>query len=383
MSDRLDSSIFGDAADDVHYRAEPEERRGPGDRGPGTGRSGSKRIIVLLVVVALVALGGYFGVTKLGQLTGGSASGDYPGPGTGSVTVEVKAGDTGAAIAETLASAGVVKSAQAYLQAASDNEAAAGIQPGYYIMKQQMRAEDAVNYLADPTNRHVTKVTIPEGRRVSEIFALLSKATGIPVADYQAAAKNPDALALPAAANGKLEGYLSPATYEFGPKDTAADQLREMIATMISTTATMGIDETKLHRVLTIAGLVEAEAARDQDRPKVARVIENRLAQGMPLQLDSTVVYVAGRRGISTTPAERLVKSPYNTYYVKGLPAGPISAPGKASIQAALTPAPGPWLFFVTVNPQTGETLFTNTLAEHNKFVLQFQQWCAAHKGVC
>lgn len=381
MNDRLDTSIFGDAADDVHYQAEPEHQTGPEPGGRGRGRG--KRFVVLALVVALVALVGYLGVTKLGQLTGGTVSADYPGPGTGSVTVEVKAGDTGSAIAETLAAAGVVKSAQAYLQAAADNEEAAGIQPGSYIMKKEMRAQDAVAFLADPANRHVTKVTIPEGRRVTEVFALLSKATGIPVADYEAAAKNPDALALPADAKGNLEGYLFPATYEFGPKDTAADQLREMVATMIATTTALGIDETQLHRVLTVAGLVEAEAARDEDRPKVARVIENRLAKGMQLQLDSTVVYVAGRRGISTTPAERLVKSPYNTYYVKGLPAGPISAPGKASIQAALNPAPGPWLFFVTVNPQTGETLFTSTLADHDKFVAQFQQWCAAHKGVC
>ena len=111
--------------------------------------------------------------------------------------------------------------------------------------------------------------------------------------------------------------------------------------------------------MLTIASIVEAEARRDADRGKVARVVSNRLAKKMKLQMDSTVHYVVQRRGgVATSDAERATKSPYNTYYAKGLPPGPIGNPGRASITAAARPTPGPWLYFVAVNPDTGETRF-------------------------
>jgi UPF0755 protein len=100
----------------------------------------------------------------------------------------------------------------------------------------------------------------------------------------------------------------------------------------------------------------------------------------MPLQLDSTVLYAnGGIRSITTTPAQRAVNSPYNTYQVKALPPGPIDSPGEDAIKAALAPADGTWLYFVAVNPQTGETRFENTPAEHDADTKLFQQWLAAH----
>ncbi|HEY9293616.1 MAG TPA: endolytic transglycosylase MltG, partial [Microlunatus sp.] len=130
--------------------------------------------------------------------------------------------------------------------------------------------------------------------------------------------------------------------------------------------------------------LIEAEVNRPADRPKAARVIYNRLAAGMPLQLDSTVHYAIGRRGkVTTTAQERANKSPYNTYVHKGLPPGPIGAPGKAALEAAANPAAGDWLYWVAVNPDSGETVFTKTKAEHDAAVARFQQWCRTHSGKC
>jgi UPF0755 protein len=111
----------------------------------------------------------------------------------------------------------------------------------------------------------------------------------------------------------------------------------------------------------------------------VARVLENRLADGMPLQLDTTVNYANGKAGVTTTAQDRRNPSPYNTYLHAGLPPGAISNPGTEALQAVLAPTPGDWRFFVVVNPQTGDTRFAKTAAEHQQNVLLFQQWLREH----
>src|SRR5690606_16365559 len=136
--------------------------------------------------------------------------------------------------------------------------------------------------------------------------------------------------------------------------------------------------------LVTVASIVEREAgsANPDDRARVARVIVNRLAQDMPLQMDSTVHYAVNDYATTTTTDEqRAVDSPYNTYKHKGLPPGPIAAPGRAALEAATSPAAGDWLYFVTVNLDTGETRFAVTYEEHEANVALFQQWCQANPG--
>jgi UPF0755 protein len=133
---------------------------------------------------------------------------------------------------------------------------------------------------------------------------------------------------------------------------------------------------------LTVASIVEREVARPEDRPKVARVIYNRLAQDMRLQMDSTVHYASGERGsVWTSDEARASDSPYNTYKHKGLPPGPIASPGAAALEAAVNPADGDWLFFVAVNLDTGETRFTSTAAEHQQAVDELHAWCEASEA--
>jgi UPF0755 protein len=108
---------------------------------------------------------------------------------------------------------------------------------------------------------------------------------------------------------------------------------------------------------------------------KISTVIDNRIARGTPLQMDSTVNFATGKRGITTTEQDRATDSPYNTYRYAGLPSGPINSPGDAAIAAAVRPEPGPWLYFVTVNPDRGETRFAATAEEHQANVTLFQQW--------
>jgi len=364
---------------------EPEPRRGDGHtrRGRRTGRA-AKRLLVFVVAIALIGAAAFAAVAVLKPVFAGfGGDTDFPGPGGAEVQVTVNPGDTGRAIANTLFTAGVVKTAKAFTDAAADNQASAGIQPGEYTLKREMKASDAVAVLANPANRTVPMVTVPEGRWKSEVFAILSKASGKPVADYEAAAKDAAALGLPAGANGNVEGYLFPATYEFAKDSSATEQLRQMVQKTLSTMTAQGVAPGDMQKVLTTASILEAEGRSTEDRQKQARVLLNRMEKGMNLQLDSTVSYGVQKRALTTTDAERADPNPYNTYVNAGLPAGPIGNPSASAIQAALNPADGPWLFWVTVNPNTGETKFAETSQEHDQYVQEFQAWCQANAGTC
>jgi UPF0755 protein len=384
--DAYDHEDAYDPLRDPYDEPSPEFRRGDRHRRKqGRTKRAVRRVLVLLLALGLVGAAAVAAVSVLRPMFTGLGSGDndYSGPGTGSVQVTVNAGDTGRIIAQNLTNAGVVKSAKAFVDAAGDNPASAGIQPGQYTMKKEMKAADAVTWLADPANRSVPMVTIREGLWKSEVFAELSKQTGRPVSEYESAAKDAAALGLPAGANGNIEGYLFPASYEFSKDTSATGQLRTMVAKAVATLTAQGAKPETMQQTVITGSLLEAEARNTEDRQKVARVLLNRLAKNMPLQLDSTVSYGVQKRAITTTDAERADKNPYNTYVNPGLPAGPIGNPGESAIQAALHPADGTWLFFVTVNPVTGETKFADTAEQHDQYVQEFQKWCQANAGKC
>jgi UPF0755 protein len=384
--EHLDTTLFGEPA--------PQEpRRGRRQRQK---RSKGRSLVVLVIAVVLVGAAGATAFLLLRPVVssvfgGGSAEAeDFPGPGEGEVPVTVKQGDTGESIATTLRDAGVVKTRTAYLDAsAADPQGSAGIQRGTFTLRKGRKAIDALGALTDPANRNVTRHTIPEGLWVNEVITRLSKATGAPLADYQAALKDPAALGLPAEAKGRAEGYLFPSSYEFDKDTPAAAQLKQMVAMTLAELKKAGVQPKDYTRILTVASIIEGEVNGDADRAKVARVIENRLADptgptvGL-LQMDSTVHYIEQKRGrAGTSDAARASSSPYNTYRVKGLPPGPINNPGAASIEAAANPADGPWFFFVAVNPDTGETKFATTPAEHDRNVQEFNQWCSENKDKC
>jgi UPF0755 protein len=248
-------------------------------------------------------------------------------------------------------------------------------------MREQMSGRAAVDLLLDPATRLVSRVTLPEGLTVQATLTRLAESTGTPIEELNAAAADPAALGLPAYAGGKIEGFLFPATYDFEPDTTAVDMLKQMVARAVHALDDLQIPADQRLVVVTKASLVQAEASTTEDMGKVARVLENRLADGMPLQLDSTVNYANGKSGITTTPADRANPSPYNTYVHPGLPPGAIDNPGEAALRAVLAPTPGEWRFFVVVDPDTGDTRFAVTGAEHQQNVLLFQQWLRAHPG--
>lgn len=354
-------------------------------------------LVALAVVVGVAWVGVSFVKDKFdGFGLGGGGGGDYSGQTAhGNVTVEVRQGDTAAAIGRNLKAAGVVKSVDAFISAANSDPASGGIQVGYYALQKEMSAQAALEVLLDPKNIVRTTVTITEGLRVAAVVDLLAKKTSFPKSAFTKALKSPG-IGLPDYAKGNPEGFLFPATYAFGPKDKPVDMVKKMVARWRQAigdndvdTIAAGLGRTP-EEIMTVASLVQAEG-RGDDMPKVARVIYNRLdhpgtaGTTGKLQIDATVLYALGRDGNSPlTQAEiQSTDSPYNTYLNAGLPPGPISNPGDAAIQAALHPADGDWYYYVTVNLATGETKFAETYDEFLGYRAEYQRYCATQSDRC
>jgi UPF0755 protein len=299
----------------------------------------------------------------------GSGTKDYAGPGSGRVVVEVKAGDTTTAIGQTLAKADVVQSAGAFIDAAKGNSKAATIQPGFYALQLKMSGSGALTLMLTPSSVVRTKFTIPEGTSIKNVLPAIVANSTINQAALDAAVAAPAALGLPPYANGSVEGFLFPATYQVTPDMTATDVLKAMVARFaVSATNTDLVNGAKALgytplQIVTIASIIERESASPTDAAKVARVFYNRLKANLPLGSEFTVNYTGNDAA-----------SPYNTYTHKGFPPGPYDSPGEATLKAALHPADGPWLYFVTLK---AGTQFVNTEAEFNKL----EQQCKAEGG--
>jgi UPF0755 protein len=172
----------------------------------------------------------------------------------------------------------------------------------------------------------------------------------------------------------KLEGLLFPDTYRIDQNEDEQAVLARMVATLDQTATELGYADAAArvgrqpYEVLVVASLVEAEAKVDEDRGKIARVIYNRLEQGMTLGIDATVYYALQRRGGSLTRSDLAVDSPYNTRVNPGLPPTPIGLPGRASLAAAINPEPGPWLYYVLADEQ-GHHAFSESNAEFQRNV--------------
>jgi UPF0755 protein len=388
----------GDGDGDGHYGYDQPERGGhrarrqgrhDGRDGGGRGGRRSRRrfgwiapLAALLVIVVPLAAGGIYAYSLYQDKYHPA---DYTGDGTGSVVVQVTSGQNATDLGPELVKLGVVASSRAFVLAAEHSTNPAGLLPGFYRMHLHMQASLAYALLLDPKNLVQVTVTIPEGWRLSQIVSWLGAKSGIPASKYEAALRGPAPLGLPSYANDRAEGYLFPATYVVQPHETALGVLKGMVQRFDQEAASANLPaaarQVRLSpgQVIIMASLVQAEGGRLSDYPKIARVIYNRLAQGIPLQLDSTVLYGLNKFGIVATDAQLSSPSPYNTYKHKGLPPGPIDSPGNAAIQAVLHPAPGNWLYFVTVNPKTGETRFTSSQAQFEQFRQELQKYLSQH----
>ncbi|MCB8904474.1 MULTISPECIES: endolytic transglycosylase MltG [unclassified Streptomyces] len=236
----------------------------------------------------------------------------------------------------------------------------------------------------EPAVEQPRALLVPEGRRAGQVYTAVDRALGLPEGTTRKAA-TASALPLPAAAGGNPEGYLFPATYPVLDATTPEGLLRFMVDTAGKRFGAARIAEgarahgMSVYETVIAASIVQAEADNPEDMAKVARVVHNRLARGMALQMDSTLNYALGRSTVDTTVEDTRLQSPYNTYERKGLPPTPIGNPGDQAVDAVIRPADGDWLYFVTVTP--GDTRFTADYAAHQLNVAEFNANRGAEQG--
>ena len=325
-----------------------------------------------LSIAGIFILAFTFSLREINQAGGGYAN--FPvrvfSESEKNVAISIPTGATGAEIAKILEAAGVVASAESFFRAAVANPKAASIAPGTHALSLKISGKVALEQLLDP-KRITNLIKIAEGAWNSEIFAQMA-ATKI---WSERASQSAKSVLLPKGITS-LEGVLFPAQYSFAEGTSQLDALQSMVDKYNKVIA--GIDftdpEKKLDKqeLVILASLIQAEG-RTQDFAQISRVVRNRLALGMPLQFDSTVHYVMKSRGeIFLSNKSTKLKSPFNTYQNRGLPPAPIGNPGLAALKAAIAPAKGDWLFFITVAP--GDTRFTKSFSEFNNWKLLYQK---------
>ena len=346
-----------------------------------------------LVIVITLAIVGVLGYKAIGIMHDASAQAthaeDYKGKGEGEVTVTIPEGASGADIGDILQSKGVVASGKAFTNAVRNNPKGSTIQPGTYKLKKKMSANAALQALLDPESKGDHTLTITAGSTKQIVKDRLKKVGNFTDEQIEAAYADTAGIGLPAEASGNVEGWLSPGTYDVSENATPKDLIKKMVSQTVTRLKELKVPKEDYQKVLTKASIVEREVNREQYYGQAARVIENRLtqvdgeAQGY-LQMDSTVQYGLGRYGGGPSEAETQdANNPYNTYVHRGLPPGPIGSPGEAAVKAVLNPPAGSWLYFVTVNLETGETLFTSTLEEQKTNEKKLRDYCSKNKDVC
>ena len=337
------------------------------------------RILIAIALCLVLALGiGYLNRSAIRGVLDNFSAQEFSGQGNGSITFTVARGESGEEIAKQLAAQGITKDYKSTLHhIVSSNPT---FFPGSYTLPLGISSDKAISLLTDPQNQITNKVTIPEGFRLVDIFKRLSAKTGIKVSDFKAAAADLSQFGIPKSAPS-LEGYLFPATYEFDPSLNATDILTTMVNRMKDELHSYGIAKKDWQKTLTLASIIQREARLHDDFYKVSRVFTNRLAIGMPLQSCATASYGVGSFSIIVTNKILNDDNPYNTYKYAGLPLGPIASPGSLALDAALHPVDGTWLYFVTWNLSTGETIFSNTYKEHLAGVAKWDKWMAENPG--
>ncbi|MFE5121663.1 endolytic transglycosylase MltG [Streptomyces sp. NPDC056669] len=376
-----------DAADDDNDD-EPGARGGKKGKGkqPKKRRSGVACLFVTVVLVGAVGGGGYYAY-DFWQTRFGPAP-DYSGDGTGRIEVEVPSGSGNAEIGSILADKGVVKSSGAFVKAVEDS--GKFVQPGTYSLRKEMSGAAAVKLMLDPTSSNALIVT--EGMRDATIYAAIDKKVGVKAGTTaDIAKKEAKNLGLPSWAddNSKikdpLEGFLYPSRYSVGKGAKPADVLRKMVAEanrnygsqdLAGKAKELGLESPL--QLITVASLVQAEGVTHDDFRKMAEVIYNRLKPANPetygkLEFDSTYNYIKNQSKIDISINEiKQYNNPYNTYFYKGLPPGPIGNPGHDALKAAMNPTSDGWYYFISLDGKTSQ--FSKTYADHQKWVDKFNK---------
>ena len=325
------------------------------------------RLLVLALIVGAVAA---VGLRTLNQ--------PYRGYQQPEIYVDIPQGLGVAAIGHRLVEAGVVKNDWAFRLAVWRRGAARTLKAGEYRFAGDLRATEVVDRLVAGAVV-LRPITFREGLTILDMAAHF-EAEGLGTkAMFTAAAGRASLVRDLDPSADDLEGYLFPETYNL-PRDASADVLIEQMVARFHAVYDQPLREAAKARglttrqVVTIASLIEKETSRAEERPLVSAVYQNRHRIGMGMQCDPTVIYALQKAGLwrgNLTRENLQFDSPYNTYRYAGLPPGPIAAPGRASLEAAVKPADVPYLYFVSRND--GSHVFASTLDEHNRNVHRHQ----------
>ena len=384
-----DYEEYDEAEYEDEYEDEPKKpRKKKGKRALGW--------VAALVVIVLLAGGAYYGFNKIFGYE------DFEGSGDGDVLFQVDDGDSTSAIGTKLATAGVVASGKAFVKAGEDNPKLSRIQHGFYVMKAHMSGASAVDRILAPASRvgqleirpytQFDDITQPDGKVTPGVYSLMAKAscaqidgksTCVSADDLRKAVDAADlkAIGVPDWAiepankadrkDRRLEGLIAPGLYDVRPGASAQEIIGQLVRSSTEAIQNAGLSpqstgpEMTPYQTLIIASIIEREAVK-ADFGKLSRVIYNRLAINMRLQMDSTVNYILDRPTLLTNEADRVKSGAYNTYKINGLPPTPISVPSADAIQAAVHPVAGDWVYFVKCE-KNGLSCFAVTNDEHNK----------------
>jgi UPF0755 protein len=320
--------------------------------------------ILLFLVLAVAALG--WGVSPTGAPEH---------------SVKIAKGMGASAIADTLATEGLIRNPQLFLAYCAVSGKSSRLKPGNYKLSGSMSLMEVAGKLTQRAKDDEVDVTLPEGLTAAQVAERLEKAGAIRSGDaFLELVRHPQGKVITRmdTPSAGFEGYLFPDTYRF-EKNTAPEAvLQRLLDTfysrvMDSRVSAIAQSSHTLNEIVTVASLIERETERNDERAKVAGVIYNRIAKGMRLQIDASVLYALGHHKSRVLYEDLKVKSPYNTYLHAGLPPGPIASPGVLSIEAALHPEKHNYLFYVA-SPAGGHK-FTSTEAEHNRAVAEYRAW--------
>lgn len=404
--------VSGEAAPEPQVEEEPaqkiSENLSRADRARNTKKKKrqnkvARNIVLTVLLIVLIGVGvtGFVGYNYFS-----SALKPIDANSTEYVTVEIPAGSSSKEIGEILEKNGLIKNAQVF-NLYSKIRSYGNYQSGYYNLQKSMDLDSIAKQLQEggtetPQPPVLGKITIPEGYTLDQIAetvtanaaATSKKNAKTPFSkedflnkvqdeDFIAKmlAKYPQLLAtLPGKDSGvkyRLEGYLFPATYEYGKETTVEELIDQMLAAMNTNLSqyysTIESKNLTVNEVLTLASLVEKEGSTDQDRKDIASVFYNRLNQAMPLQSNIALLYAQGKLGKKTTLKEDAeidtnIDSPYNVYKNQGLMPGPVDSPSLSALEATINPSKTDYLYFVA-NVETGVVYFANTYEEHAKNV--------------
>lgn len=327
-------------------------------------KSKRNRIVafILALVFALLFVVGY-GLYRVAVYVRNNSQSsimeDWPGPGSGFVEFTIEPGQGSVEVGNNLVKAQVVKSQSTFSNIVAANNKI--LYPGIYALKKHMNSMDVVEILSDQSKAGGF-LDVKAGERATEVIRKAAQISGIDIAQFNAIQKTDGAGILPPEACGSFEGWLEPGVYNVKAIKSASKILAKMVDKRVKKLDSLGVPKGDLRqKVLKIASIAEAEVNNREYYGKVSRVILNRLAKDMPLGMDTTVAYGIGIKAINLTQSQLDdASNPYNTRIHKGLPPTPISIPGDNAILAALNPANGPWIYFVTTNLKTGETKFAD-----------------------